>query len=65
MRGVIQTINVSATLRAMEIGATVFMSKDVNENTLRNACVRLRNVTGGIWNVDKVKGKGFMVTRKA
>lgn len=65
MRGVIQTINVSATLRAMEIGATVFLSNDVNENTLRNACVRLRNATGGIWNVDKVGKKGFKVTRIA
>lgn len=65
MRGVIQTINVSATLRAMDIGSTVFFDKEVNENTLRNACVRLRNVTGSIWNVDKVKDKGFMVTRKS
>ena len=62
---VIQVINVSATLKAMEVGANVFFGSDVNENTLRNACVRLKNVIGGAWTVDKVGKKGFQVTRTA
>ena len=64
MKGIIHTINVSATLRAMDVGADIFLS-DVNENTLRNSCVRLRSTGVGAWKVDKQKGKGFIVTRTA
>lgn len=65
MKGVIQVINVSATLRGMEIGANVFFKADVNENTLRNACVRLKSSIGGSWSVDKQGKKGYKVTRTA
>lgn len=66
MEGVIQTVNVSATLRAMDVGANVFFDSTVNETTLRNACVRLKNVTGGSWSVDKRRNPiGFIVTRTA
>ena len=65
MKGVIQVINVSGTLRAMEIGASVFFGANVNENTLRNACVRLKGAVGGSWSVDKLGKKGFMVKRIA
>lgn len=65
MEGIIQTINVSATLKAMSIGASVFFDSSVNENTLRHACVRLKSVTNGVWSVDKVGKKGFTVTRTA
>ena len=65
MKGIIQTINVSATLKAMEVGATIFLDSDVNENTLRNSCVRLRSTGIGAWTVDKQKRNGFMVTRTA
>lgn len=64
MKGIIHTINVSATLRAMKIGADIFLS-DVNENTLRNSCVRLRSAGVGAWKVDKQKDKSFIVTRTA
>lgn len=65
MKGIIQVVNVSATLRAMEVGANVFFDSDINENTLRNSCVRLRNTIGGVWSVDKVGKKGYKVTRTA
>lgn len=65
MKGVIQTINVCATLKAMEIGGNIFLDAAVNENTLRNACVRLKKVTGGQWSVDKVGKKGYHVKRMA
>lgn len=65
MNGIIRDINVSATLRAMGIDSTVFFSSDVNENTLRNACVRLKGANVGAWCVDKVGKKGFMVKRIA
>ena len=62
---VIQTINVSATLRAMEVGSEVVFDSVVNETTLRNACVRLKGVGVGTWSVDKMGAKGFRVTRTA
>lgn len=65
MKGIIQVVNVSGTLKAMEPGATVFFGSNVNENTLRNACVRLKNAVGGSWRVDKVGKKGFIVERTA
>lgn len=65
MEGIVQTINVSATLKSMSVGASVFFGSEVNENTIRHTCVRLKNVTGGSWSVDKVGGKGFTVTRTA
>ena len=63
--GIIQTINVSSTLRALEVGANVFFPAEVNENTLRNACVRLKSTMGGAWSVDKIGKKGFLVNRTA
>lgn len=65
MKGIIQVINVSATLKAMEVGANIFLDSDVNENTLRNSCVRLRSTGIGAWKVDKQGNKGFIVTRTA
>ena len=65
MEGVIQTVNVSATLRAMEIGANVFFNSNVNENTLRHACNRLKLTKVGVWTVDKKGKEGFRVTRTA
>lgn len=65
MKGIIQTINVSATLNAMSIGANIFLTSDVNENTLRNACVRLKSLGRGAWVVDKQGRNGFIVTRTA
>lgn len=62
--GIIQTINVSSTLRAMEIGADVHFPACVNENTLRHACVRLKATKVGVWSVDK-NAKGYKVTRTA
>lgn len=60
---VIQTVNVSATLRAMDAGAKVRFDSTVNETTLRNACVRLRSTGIGTWSVDKIGKEGFIVTR--
>jgi hypothetical protein len=65
MNRVIQSVNVSATLKAMEVGGNVFFNADVNENTIRNACVRLKSTIGGAWSVDKIGKKGFMVKRIA
>ena len=62
---VIQSINVSATLRAMEVGSEVIFDSVVNETTLRNACVRLKGASVGAWSVDKMGSKGFRVTRTA
>lgn len=62
--GIIQTINVSSTLRAMEVGADVTFPVEVNENTLRNACVRLKATQVGAWSVDK-NSSGYKVTRTA
>ena len=65
MEGIVQTINVSATLRSMKVGATVFFNTDqVNENTLRHTCTRMKNEEGGFWTVDKSR-IGYTVTRKA
>ena len=62
MEGIVHTINVSATLKSMEVGASIFFSSDVNENTLRHTCVRLKNITGGSWSVDKRRNPiGFIV----
>ena len=55
---VIQTVNVSATLRAMDAGAKVRFDSTVNETTLRNACVRLRTTGVGTWSVDKIGKDG-------
>ena len=63
MEGVIQTVNVSATLRAMAVGANVFFDSNVNENTLRHACNRLKFTNVGAWTVDKRGKEGFKVTR--
>ena len=65
MEGVIQTVNVSATLRAMSVGANVFFDSEVNEVTLRNACTRLKSTRVGAWSVDKIGKEGFKVTRTA
>jgi hypothetical protein len=65
MKGVIQSISVSKTLKAMRVGADIFLNSDVNENTLRNACVRLKSVGIGAWVVDKQGNKGFIITRTA
>ena len=62
MDGVVMTVNVPATLDRMERGESVFFTNVVNENTLRNTCVRLRHSTGKAWTVDKCK-EGFTVTR--
>ena len=62
MDGVVMTVNVPATLDRMEKGESVFFTNVVNENTLRNTCVRLRHSTGKAWTVDKCK-EGFTVTR--
>lgn len=62
MDGIVQTINVRATLRNMKVGTSVFLSNDVNENTLRHTCVSLKTETGGFWTVNKCK-EGFTVTR--
>lgn len=64
MEGIVQTINVTATLRNMAVGSSIFLSSEVNENTLRNACVKLKNEEGGFWSVDKGR-TGYTVTRKA
>ena len=63
--GIIQTINVSSTLRAMEIGGTLDFPAEVNENTLRHACVRLKAIRVGALSVDKLGTKGYKVTRTA
>lgn len=60
--GIVMTVNVPATLDRMERGESVFFTNVVNENTLRNTCVRLRHSTGKAWTVDKCK-EGFTVTR--
>lgn len=65
MEGIIQSVNVCATLKSMDVGCNVFFDSSTNENTLRNACVRLKKVVGGAWSVDKVGKKGFKVTRIA
>lgn len=65
MEGVIQTVNVSATLRAMPCGTDVFFDATVNEITLRNACTRLKSTNVGAWSVDKCGKDGFRVTRIA
>lgn len=65
MKGVIRTINVCETLRSMEVGANVFFEPEVNENTLRNTCVRLKNLEVGAWCVDKMGKKGYIVKRIA
>lgn len=65
MEGIVQTINVAATLKGMSVGASVFLGSEVNENTLRNTCVRLKGMKVGAWEVDKVGKKGFTVTRTA
>lgn len=62
MDGIVMTVNVPATLDRMERGESVFFTNVVNENTLRNTCVRLRHSTGKAWTVDKCK-EGFTVTR--
>jgi hypothetical protein len=65
MEGIVQTINVRATLRNMKVGASVFFNMDqVNENTLRHTCTTLKNEEGGFWSVDKSR-IGYTVTRKA
>ena len=63
--GIIQTINVASTLRAMGVGSTLDFPACVNENTLRHACVRLKATKVGIWSVDKLGTKGYKVTRTA
>lgn len=66
MEGIIHTVNVSATLKSMEVGVSVFFGPEVNENTLRHTCVRLKNNMGGSWSVDKRRNPiGFIVTRTA
>lgn len=61
MEGVIQTINVRATLRNMARGTSIWL-EGVNENTLRNTCTKLREE--GCWEVDKkTNPNGFLVTR--
>lgn len=66
MEGIVQTINVSATLKAMEVGASVFFGSEVCENTIRNTAVRLKKLKAGAWEVDKRRNPvGFIVTRTA
>ena len=62
MEGVVQTINVRATLRQMARGTAIWL-EGVNENTLRNTCTKLRDE--GCWTVDKRREPttGFIVTR--
>lgn len=61
MEGVVQTINVRATLRQMARGTAIWL-EGVNENTLRNTCTKLKEE--GCWSVDKKKNpNGFLVTR--
>lgn len=61
MKGVVQTINVRATLRQMTPGSSIWL-EGVNENTLRNTCTKLRGE--GSWSVDKTRNiDRFLVTR--
>lgn len=64
MKGIVNTINVSATLKALSIGESVFLPASVNENTLRHACVRLK--AQGSWSVNKMRNPdGFTVIRNS
>lgn len=66
MEGIVQKINVSATLKAMEVGASVFFGSEVCENTIRNTAVRLKNLKAGAWEVGKRRNPvGYIVTRTA
>lgn len=62
MKGIVQTVNVTATLDRMERGESVVFGIETSENTVRNTCVRLRHKTGKTWTVDKGK-EGYTVTR--
>ena len=62
MKGIVQTVNVTATLDRMERGESVVFSLETSENTVRNTCVRLSHATGKAWTVDKGKD-GYTVTR--
>ena len=62
MKGIVKTVNVTATLDRMERGESVVFSLETSENTVRNTCVRLKVRTGKAWTVDKGKD-GYTVTR--
>ena len=63
MEGVVLEINVRKTLRSMTRGTVIWL-EGVNENTLRNTAVKLRNANEGLWSIDKRSSQeGFYVTR--
>lgn len=63
MEGVVLEINVRKTLRSMTRGTVIWL-EGVNENTLRNTAVKLRNANEGLWSIDKRSSpEGFYVTR--
>ena len=65
MEGVVLEINVRKTLRSMSKGTKIWL-EGVNEGTLRNTAVKLRNANEGLWSVDKrTNPDGFFITRLA
>lgn len=63
MEGVVLEINVRKTLRSMTKGTVIWL-EGVNEGTLRNTAVKLRNANEGLWSIDKRSNpEGFYVTR--
>lgn len=65
MEGVVLEINVRKTLRSMTKGTVIWL-EGVNEGTLRNTAVKLRNAKEGLWSVDKkTNPDGFYITRLA
>ena len=69
MQGI--TYNATGNLRSMEVGDIVILHPKTNEQTVRNACSRLKKEGAGVFKCEKrfyegtLKLKGYMITRIA
>lgn len=56
-------INVSGSIRQLEMGESLVFPKKVLETTIRVSCVRLKNTTGKVYQVNRQKNGSHIVTR--
>ena len=56
-------INVSGSLKLLEIGESLIFPKDIRETTIRCTTTRAKNATGAIFKVNRQHNGCHIVTR--
>lgn len=56
-------INVSGSLKRLEVGESLAFPNTILETTIRVTCVRLKNATGLVYKVNRQSNGSHIVTR--